>query len=312
MRRFSLAILFLILSLFPQTVFSEDPELYSDVGENHVYKDAIEYMTEAGHVEGYEDGTFQPMAEINRAEALKIIMNVSKVEEVTLAEVRLMDFPDLAQDAWYYSHIEQAYQSNIVDGHDDGYFKPEDPVNRAEALKMFFEARNIQFEETEPENWYDPYLDLATDKNLIVPVENSYTYHPEQGPVEYITEWDYLPGQNLTRGELCDIIYRYMNAPFTGEIEFGKATYYGYSYDGVNTSSGTPLEAYGFMAAHKTLPFHTWVRVTNLANNLSVDVEIVDRGPYGEGRVIDLTPYAFEQIGLLSTGILNSRVEVLQ
>ena len=303
-----------ILSLlFPQIVFSDDSEItYTDLADNHVYKEAIDYMTEAGHVQGYEDETFKAEDPINRVEALKIIMSLSKIEEVELAEVRLMNFPDLATDAWYYEYVDEAYQNYIVDGHDDGTFKPEDTVNRAEALKMFFQARNVQFEEEEIENWYDQYLDLAIEKSLIVPEEYTYRTSPEIGASEWITEWDYMPGEALTRGELCDIVYRYMNAPFTNELEFGVASYYGYSFDGANTASGTALEAYGYMGAHKTLPFGTWVRITNIETNTFVDVEIVDRGPYVEGRIIDLTPGAFEEIGELWQGIVHTRLEVLK
>ena len=310
-----------ILSLlFPGIAFSDDSEVtYSDLANNHVYKDAIMYMTEQGHVEGYDDGTFKPEDPINRAEALKVIMNVSKIEDeeigsedIQLAEVRLMEFPDLTTDAWYYSHIEEAYQNYIVDGHDDGTFKPEDTVSRAEALEMFFQARNVQFDTSEETDWYAPYIEFASEKSLIVPEEFTYQTSPEVGASEWITEWDYMPGEDLSRGELCDIVYRFFNAPFTGQTEFGVASYYGYSFDGANTASGTALEAYGYMAAHKTLPFGTWVRITNIENNTYIDVEIVDRGPYVEGRIIDLTPGAFEEIGELWQGVVHTRMEVLK
>ncbi len=157
-------------------------------------------------------------------------------------------------------------------------------------------------EETEDAVWYEKYMNFGGENSLIIPVAGS----EEEGQ-----QWDYLPSKDLTRGELCDMIYRYQEKPFTGEIEYGVASYYSYSFDGANTASGIPLNAYGNMAAHKTLPFGTMIRVTNLNTNTFVDVEVVDRGPYVDGRVVDLTPAAFDSISSLSAGLFHSRVEVI-
>ncbi|OIP81039.1 hypothetical protein AUK45_02290 [Candidatus Peregrinibacteria bacterium CG2_30_44_17] len=79
----------------------------------------------------------------------------------------------------------------------------------------------------------------------------------------------------------------------------------------MGTASGEPFDETEMTAAHKTLPFGTYVRVTNLANNQTVEVKINDRGPYGEGRIIDLSKSAFKEIGALSTGVLNVEVEII-
>jgi rare lipoprotein A len=150
--------------------------------------------------------------------------------------------------------------------------------------------------EGDGEFWYAGYLDYAIQNALLT-----------SGP-----DGDYDPEATLTRGEFVDLLYRLENNEYTGEDEYGVASYYSYSFDGANTASGVALDAYSGMAAHKTLPFGTWVRVTNLNNNESVDVEIVDRGPFVEGRIIDLTPAAFEEIAWLSSGIVNVRIEVLE
>jgi rare lipoprotein A len=65
------------------------------------------------------------------------------------------------------------------------------------------------------------------------------------------------------------------------------------------------------VAAHRTMPFNTWVRVTNLANNKSVGVRIIDRGPFVGGRIIDLSKAAARQIELLGPGTGKVRVEVI-
>jgi rare lipoprotein A len=70
-----------------------------------------------------------------------------------------------------------------------------------------------------------------------------------------------------------------------------------YSYRGGKTASGETSRPDGLTAAHRTLPFGTMVRVTNQRNGRVVTVRINDRGPYGRGRVIDLTPAAAGQLG---------------
>ena len=95
------------------------------------------------------------------------------------------------------------------------------------------------------------------------------------------------------------------------EIGSGKASFYGRAFDGRRTASGETFLKDGLTAAHRELPFGTQVRVTNLANNQSVIVKINDRGPYADGRIIDLSEAAFASIGKLSTGVLKVKLEVL-
>jgi rare lipoprotein A len=70
-----------------------------------------------------------------------------------------------------------------------------------------------------------------------------------------------------------------------------------YSHRGGKTASGETSHPDGLTAAHRTLPFGTMVRVTNRRNGRSVVVRINDRGPYGHGRVIDVTPAAAGELG---------------
>jgi rare lipoprotein A len=65
------------------------------------------------------------------------------------------------------------------------------------------------------------------------------------------------------------------------------------------------------VAAHRLLPFNTWLRVTNLQNNKTVDVRVIDRGPFVDGRIIDLSKAAARQIDLLGPGIAPVRLEVI-
>jgi rare lipoprotein A len=88
-------------------------------------------------------------------------------------------------------------------------------------------------------------------------------------------------------------------------IETGIASWYTSSNSESLTANGEVFDPNGLTAAHKTLKFGSLVRVTNNTNGKSVEVKINDRGPFVEGRVIDLTPKAAKEIGMLETGIAN-------
>jgi rare lipoprotein A len=99
------------------------------------------------------------------------------------------------------------------------------------------------------------------------------------------------------------------------ETQIGDATYYGSSFEGRKTASGRIFDGSQAIAAHRSYRFGTLVRVTNLQNKRSVNVVIVDRGPYGknrrEGAIIDLSPAAAKKIGILQRGQARVRIEVL-
>jgi len=89
-------------------------------------------------------------------------------------------------------------------------------------------------------------------------------------------------------------------------VETGMASWYG---SGKRTADGNLFDKNGLTAAHKTLPLGTTVRVTNLANNESVVVRITDRGPFVNGRVLDLSEGAAKQIDLYRMGVAKVRIE---
>lgn len=91
----------------------------------------------------------------------------------------------------------------------------------------------------------------------------------------------------------------------------GHASWYGPGFQGRRTASGERYDMNGHTAAHKTLPFGTKVRVTNLRTGESVVVRINDRGPFVRGREIDLSKGAAAVIGLVGQGVAQVRLEVL-
>lgn len=95
------------------------------------------------------------------------------------------------------------------------------------------------------------------------------------------------------------------------QVQTGKASFYADKFEGSPTASGEKYKHGKLTAAHKSLPFGTRVKVTNLANNEEVEVVINDRGPYVENRVIDLSKSAAEKLGFVNQGLAEVRIEVL-
>ncbi|NQD36635.1 septal ring lytic transglycosylase RlpA family protein [Permianibacter sp. IMCC34836] len=93
-----------------------------------------------------------------------------------------------------------------------------------------------------------------------------------------------------------------------GFSQRGIASWYGNKFHGKRTSSGEPYDMYKMTAAHKTLPIPVHVRVTNLDNGKSIIVRVNDRGPFKEGRIIDLSYAAAHKLGMTGTG--TARVEI--
>jgi rare lipoprotein A len=96
-----------------------------------------------------------------------------------------------------------------------------------------------------------------------------------------------------------------------GYTEQGTASWYGIPYHGRPAADGEIYDMEKLVAAHRLLPFNTWLRVTNLQNNKTVDVRVIDRGPFVDGRIIDLSKAAARQIDLLGPGVGPVRLEVI-
>ena len=92
----------------------------------------------------------------------------------------------------------------------------------------------------------------------------------------------------------------------------GVASYYADEFHGKQTSNGEIYDMNDLTAAHRTFPFGTKVRITNLENGKTVNVRVNDRGPFHEGRIIDLSLGAAKELDLVKTGTARVRIEVLE
>ncbi len=97
----------------------------------------------------------------------------------------------------------------------------------------------------------------------------------------------------------------------SGRTEEGKASWYGAPFHGRRASNGEVYDMYKLTAAHRTLPFGTVVRVTNLDNGKSTVVRITDRGPFVDNRIIDLSLAAAREIESVGPGVVPVRLEIL-
>ncbi len=91
----------------------------------------------------------------------------------------------------------------------------------------------------------------------------------------------------------------------------GLASFYADKFEGRTTASGETYDHLKMTAAHLTLPFNTYIKVTNLENQKSVVLRVNDRGPFVKGRIIDVSRSAAEELDFVETGLVNVKVEIV-
>jgi rare lipoprotein A len=97
-----------------------------------------------------------------------------------------------------------------------------------------------------------------------------------------------------------------------GHTETGIASWYGHPYHGRAAADGEIYDMEKMTAAHRTLPFNTWVRVYDLDNQKTTEVRIIDRGPFVDGRIIDVSHAAARELELIGPGVARVRIEVIR
>lgn len=144
---------------------------------------------------------------------------------------------------------------------------------------------------------------------------------PKDGPPKEIQDISKIPDAipqieprarygNHSPYEVLGKTYRVMKSA-AGYKQDGIGSWYGEKFAGRKTSSFEPYDPYAMTAAHKSLPLPSYVRVTNLENNREVVVKVNDRGPFHEGRIIDLSYAAASKLGYMDKGTARVRVEFI-
>jgi hypothetical protein len=186
----------LLSPLFSDSALAKE---YSDLNEESPYFVAIQEFSDAGILEGYSDGTFKPNQPINRAEALKVILKAFKVDTSSLNGNE--NFKDVSSQDWFYPFVIKAVEQKIVQGFQDGTFKPANQVLFSESLKMSLVAQGFNQDEftytdfhpsVKSEDWFSKYFAYGFEKNF----------------VSLETNGGLNPTRALNRGEFVDLVYR--------------------------------------------------------------------------------------------------------
>jgi len=178
-----------------ETISSENG-FFTDVPAGNPNYVAIQYLVDKKIINGYSDGTFKPNVKVNRAEALKIILegideNLSKGK---------MPFKDVKSDEWYSKYVYTAYKKNIIEGNPDKTFRPAKNVNKAEFYKILLNGMDVEVEESVTDHpfsdvnknmWYAKYFAKAKELEIIDPGTTNVN-----------------PSADMTRGEVAEAIYR--------------------------------------------------------------------------------------------------------
>lgn len=193
----SLAILCILSTSTLQASHAASGEIFTDVGTDHPYSVAITTLKGLGVIGGFPDGSFQPDLYVNRAEALKMIME-SSIKEIP--DTVQSGFPDVKASDWFAKYVALGKDRNIIAGYPDGTFRGNELINFGEILKITFrtfglvasstysEAQlRVNFPKYTGKEWFLPYMMYAKEKNMLI-----------------LTE----PGAYPTRAQIAELLYR--------------------------------------------------------------------------------------------------------
>jgi hypothetical protein len=171
---------------------------FPDVPQTHENYVAINYLQGEGIIKGYDDKTFKPANLVNRAEALKIILEGNKVE--VPESVDTTNFTDVKTSDWFAKYVETGRTLGIINGNPDGSYAPERTVTRGEFLKILLNTNGFNsekwagqqlFDDVPADAWYAPYMNYGGQAGLLTKDDNN----------------DLFPGKELTRAEVAEIYY---------------------------------------------------------------------------------------------------------
>lgn len=165
------------------------------ITDNITYIAKVENLNGWGFIGGYEDGTVQPQRGVTRGEFTKMLALALGDYDENVDYKSL--FTDVPNNKWYENYISYAYENGIVEGYDNGTFRPEKIITRAEAAKMTADALKIEAKETGPifsdvvsGRWYTPYVETLYEMKIVSGYEDG----------------TYKPGKTIKRSEAAKMI----------------------------------------------------------------------------------------------------------
>lgn len=175
---------------YGQAIENKSTNTFVDVSESNIYYDAINYLHKNNIIHGYPDGSFKPLMLLNRAELLKMAI-LSNYHESEIPNYNNNCFQDISLGQWYSKYVCFAKDKGIVDGYNDGFFRPEQSINFVEAMKIVSNSFGYTYSPASYP-WYRDLIEEASEKNLI--------------PLNVIS-FD----QKINRGQLADTMTRAMH-----------------------------------------------------------------------------------------------------
>lgn len=171
---------FLLVNL----VFENSSEAYFSDLEGVSYVENILNLTDQGILEGYEDETFRPLGDINRAEMMKMVMSALYED----AEDYEGECFDDVNDEWFAPYICRGADLGVVHGYDDGDFRPDNPATMAEAMKIILESFDVELDDLqEGDEWFWPYRNFVHGNGIL-------------------SKYGYAPDRAITRAEVALIV----------------------------------------------------------------------------------------------------------
>ena len=140
---------------------------FSDV-VNTKYNDAVEKLVELGVINGFEDNTFKPKNDVTRAQFAKMVVEASKLK--ASSDLPLSNFSDISNNHWAYNYIKVAVDNDIINGYEDGTFRPDKNVSYAESMAMILRAMKLEEKMTD-KSWPTGYINEAKKVGLLNQVD---------------------------------------------------------------------------------------------------------------------------------------------
>lgn len=217
---------------------------FIDVPVTHPNYTAIMYLKNAAVLQGYPDGTYKPGQEVNRVEALKIILLGSKIAIPEIDPVaQKLNFKDALMQEWYAKYLVKGVELGIVNGYPDGNFRPTQTVNLVENLKMLANTRNIDtdvvsvtadpYADAYKDQWYSKYVQFAKNLNWIAADNKNMIY----------------PANGVTRAKLAQLLYNSIKTTSNPNL--------------ADTFMDMKIEAMAFADANLTVEAGTTITWTN-------------------------------------------------
>lgn len=170
---------------------------FNDVAASSSYAEAVNYLKEKNIITGYGDGTFRPLENISRQHVLTILDKAIDLPPIREAKA----FTDVPAHHPYYEAIQKAFRAGIINGYQDGTFKPDAPVTRAQMAKILALAFDLKtgtpasFQDVPPTHWSHEYVQALAANNITTTGSTGL----------------YRPHEQLTRGQYALFLYRLLH-----------------------------------------------------------------------------------------------------